>query len=439
MRNQSATAAVRRSLLIGAVALLGNLATLPASADETGPIHHVPSETCKACHQEIYRQWSGSMHAKSTALTDPIHGTFYKQTVGEPTEEGVLHKASGKYPVCLNCHAPNAARDKTTKLDAKPAYSEGVNCVACHTLASYKGIKGEDGKMRLGIASYELADTLQGPGGFPNKAEKLAAGSDDLFGGALAGAEDKKPNPHLGEPVEFQGKPVPALPLAGNPVQLKSSDACMGCHDQRNNPHGVPLCQTGNEIVASGTKVSCQGCHMALADGSSNHAMPGGHDVEMVKRGVIFVLDTESADGKVVAKATLRNLLPHSMPTGAPFRNMYLKVMAYNDKGEVVWQNAEGHPAKGDPKSYLSFALLDDKDQPAPPPMATKAGEDTRLQPHETRELTYEIPADGVVLVRGELYYNLLWPGLVQKFTQLPDEVKAPMLVGAAEKEIAAP
>ena len=115
------------------------------------------------------------MHAKSTALTDPIHATFYKQVVGSPTEENVMHKASGKYPVCLQCHAPNAAKDKTTKLDAMAAYSEGVNCVACHTLKSYKGIKGADGKLMLGLKSYEISDQLQAPAGINNGLAKLAA------------------------------------------------------------------------------------------------------------------------------------------------------------------------------------------------------------------------------------------------------------------------
>ena len=34
------------------------------------PIHHVPSETCKECHSDIYAQWKGSMHANSTAMKD---------------------------------------------------------------------------------------------------------------------------------------------------------------------------------------------------------------------------------------------------------------------------------------------------------------------------------------------------------------------------------
>mgnify|MGYP000553142811 CR=1 FL=1 len=44
-----------------------------------------------------------------------------------------------------------------------------------------------------------------------------------------------------------------------------------------------------------------------------------------------------------------------------------------------------------------------------------------------------------VVLVRGELNYNLLWPSLVKKFEHLPEEVTAPVLIAAAEEEILAP
>jgi hypothetical protein len=124
------------------------------------------------------------------------------------------------------------------------------------------------------------------------------------------------------------------------------------------------------------------------------------------------------------------------MPTGAPFRNVYVKLTAYDDAGNPVWQNAEGHPAKEDPQAYLAYGLTDDKGMPAPPPTATKPGEDTRLKPHEERTLTYEIPAEGVVLVRGELYYNLLWPGLVEKFSHLPKDVTDPVLIAESEESI---
>jgi hypothetical protein len=426
------------SVLVYATAGLLALAGTSVMAEDTANIHHVSAEVCKTCHQDIYKQWKESMHSQSTALADPIHGAFYQMEAGSPTEEGVLHKKSGKYPVCLSCHAPNAAIDKTTKLDAKPAYSEGVNCVACHTLKSYKGIKDAEGKQQLGLKAYEVAATLQGPAGFPRGLAKLTAGSDPFGGAGAAGAGDsKKPNPHLGEAVEFEGKQVPAMPMEANPSLMKSSDACMGCHDQRDNPHGVPLCQTGNEYLDSGSNVNCLSCHMPLANGMSDHAMGGGHNKAQLARSVLFDLKTEKADGKVLTKVRIKNQQPHSLPTGAPFRNMFVKLTAYNDKGEAVWESAKGHPAESDPKAYFSFSLADDTGKPAPPPTATKAGPDSRLKSHEDRTLSYEIPAQGVVLVRGELYYGLLWPGLAKQFSQLPEGVRTPFLVAAVEREIA--
>jgi hypothetical protein len=453
------------SFLVSAAAGLLALAGTSALAEDTANIHHVSAEVCQTCHQDIYKQWKGSMHARSTALNDPLHGAFYQMEAGSPTEEGVLHKKSGKYPVCLTCHAPNAAIDKTTKLDAKPAYAEGVNCVACHTLQSYKGIKDAEGKQQLGLNAYEVAATLQGPAGFPRGLAKLTSGSDPFGGAGAAGAGDsKKPNPHLGDAVEFEGKKIPAMPMESNPSLMKSSDACMGCHDQRDNPHGVPLCQTGNEYMESGSNVNCLSCHMPLANGMADHSMGGGHNQAVLARAALFDVKVEKTTavaeaekpqkgakgtkaeraakaekpaGKLSASVRIKNQQPHSLPTGAPFRNMFVKLTAYNDKGEVVWESAKGHPVESDPQAYFSFSMVDDAGKPAPPPVATKPGPDSRLKPHEDRTLSYEIPAEGVVLVRGELYYGLLWPGLAKQFSQLPEDVRTPILVAAVEREIA--
>ncbi|MEN8214151.1 MAG: cytochrome c family protein [Pseudomonadota bacterium] len=407
----------------------------PAAADDSS-IHHISAETCKNCHKEIYKQWKGSMHANSTAMKDPIHGTFYKKVVGDPLKENVKHKASGKYPVCLQCHAPNAAKDKTTKLDAKPAYSEGVNCIACHTLKSYKGIQGENGKLQLGLKAYDYADAVQGSGRHSNNMlQKLTAAGDEFgFGGE--GGDEQKPNPHLGEAVTMDGKEIPSIPMESNPQQMRTSDACMGCHDKRNNPHGVPLCATGDEYVESKSQVDCLSCHMPMANGLADHSLGGGHDMGMLQRSVVFMMNSSKDGDKIKSTVSITNKQPHTMPTGAPFRNLYMKVAAYDKSGNVVWENAKGHPKKDDPAAFMFMSLKDDKDQPAPPPTATKPGEDTRLQAFEKRDFSYEIPAGDVVLVRAELYYNLLWPGLVKKFTHLPQEVTDPKLIATAENSL---
>jgi len=427
----------RKAGLIAAVATTAGLALAAGSTYAAEPIAEVSSELCKTCHQDVYKQWKKSMHAQSTALSDPIHGAFYQQEVGDPKAEGQLHKASQTFPVCLSCHAPNAARAKTTKLDAKPAYAEGVNCVACHTLKTYKGIRKPDGKFQLGIDAYEVVDELQAPQGVGRHLAALASAGDDPFGGAGAGGGDKKPNPHLGKPVTVEGKEIPALPMEGNPSVLKTMDACMGCHDQRNSPKGVALCQTGSEYDQSLTKVNCLACHMPINNGVADHTMGGGHDPGMLKRGVVFDVKLETGGDSIKANVLLKNLLPHSMPTGAPFRNMFMKLTAYNAKGEVVWQNSKDHPAKDDPQAYFQYMLADDEGKPAMPPVATKVGLDSRLKSHEDRTISYQIPAKDVVLVRGELYYALFWTSLAEKFKgKLPDELGKPVLIAEAERKV---
>ena len=399
------------------------------SASAETPIHHVSAEVCKGCHMEIYKQWKGSMHAQSTALEDPIHATFYGMVIGDPTKEGVKSK-KGTYPVCLQCHAPNAAKDKTTKLDAKPAYAEGVNCVACHTLAEYKGTAGEKGKPNLGLKAYETSDQLQGPQGFKTKTKDAPKPTGPFK------LSDIKPNPHLGKSVDF-GDQALSLPLEANPTLMKSNKACMGCHDKRSNMKKVPLCRTGDEYKESATEVTCTSCHMPISGGFASHEMGGGHDHAMLKRSVMFSVDSKKKGDKLETVVTMKNKQAHSMPTGAPFRNLHLKLTAYDADGEVVWENAKGHPGKDDPQAYLMLELLDDAGKRTSPPMATQLGEDTRLKAYEARTLNYSIPAKNVALVRGELFYSLLWPELSKKFSEkLPAELTAPVSIAVSEVKI---
>lgn len=373
-----------------------------------GPLHHVSATVCQSCHEDIYRQWSGSMHAKSTALRDPIHEFMYRAEVGDPRLEDQVHQRSGRYPVCLNCHAPNAAKDQVTKLDARDAYAEGVNCVACHQISGYKGVRRPEGGLRLGIMAYETSpDALQGATGFP-----------------FDKTRDQQPgNPHLptGELDTF-GLVVPAaLPLEGNPRMMRSSDLCLGCHHLRPNPQGVPLCATGDEIEASGSQVTCQSCHMPIAEGFANHSMGGGHDPAMLARAVKLTVDTEQTANGLQAHVVMLNQLPHKMPTGAPFRNIQVRVTAFDATGNVLWRNFENHPMQEAPEAYLFYQLADDEGKPAMPPVATGVGQDTRLEPHERRVLTYTVP-EGTRVVRAEMLYNLVFEPMKASIMELTDD-----------------
>jgi len=376
--------------------------------------HEVSSKLCSSCHVQIYKEWESSMHAQSTALKDPIHGAFYRKVIGDPTKEGVTKK--DKYPVCLRCHAPNAAIQGKTKLDAKPAFKEGVNCIYCHTIDGFKGTVKEDGKLRLGQAAYTNSKTaLQAPSG-----------------------KNYSTSP---EPVETTDVTMPFHPfpmVAGNPAVQKTNDMCMGCHDRRNNFHGVPLCATGDEIADSKTSVTCQACHMPVVDGHADHSMLGGHSEDMVRRAVIMTMDVSQAKEGFVANVEITNKLPHKFPTGAPFRNAYVKITAYDANGEQLWRNFKTHPLKDDPGSVMVYTLGDGKGNPSMPPKAKEVLSDTRIEPHGVKKLQYKIPVTkGVKVVRAELLYNLLLPNLVKNLDQvLTHDLKQPKVAAIAEKRM---
>jgi hypothetical protein len=375
--------------------------------------HHVTSEVCKACHLDIYNQWAGSMHANSTALKDPIHGFMYRKVMGDPLQEDLRNK-KGQYPVCLKCHAPAAAMDRKTSLDTIATYNEGVNCITCHLLKSYKGPKNADGKLQLGTDAYEISST------------HLQGGSGKVYT-TLPTADTDNPGTPSFHP----------FPMEPNPGLLKSNDLCLGCHYQRNNSKGVPLCQTGPEYVASDAFTTCQSCHMPVVNGVASHVLGGGHDKGMVSKGLVMKMVTASEGDTVKATISLHNKLPHRFPTGAPFRNFYVKVTAFDAEGNRLWQNFETHPMKEDPDAMFMYKLGDEQGKPAGPPVATQVLGDTRLKPNETRELVYSIPAEGVSFIRAEALYNLLLPSQHEAMREvLTDALRAPVLAAAAEATI---
>ena len=396
-----------------------------AQAGET--VQHVEAKACKQCHEEIYAQWEGSMHANSSALKDPIHGAFYKNVIGDPTQEDVRTK-KGAYPVCLKCHAPVAAMEKKTKLDAKPAYAAGISCTTCHSFSGFKGTDTADGKPLYGIDAYEIdPNSLYGPSGITYTTDRTPEGA-------------KWPTP-VHHPI----------PLQGNKSDLfKSNDACMGCHEKRNNFHGTPLCRTGEEYRSTDNFVACQACHMAIVtvpkmkDGQvvpgqtvtiPDHSMAGGHDGKMITRGLAMSMQTERAGDVIKATLIVRNRLPHAYPTGAPFRNFFIRVATYDKDGKMLWKNYQVHPIKDDPKAAFWLTLGDQDGKPTVPPKATQILQDSRLKPNEVRTLTYEIPVEpGTSIVRAEALYDLLLPPIKANMKgKLPDDLLQPKLAASAE------
>jgi hypothetical protein len=415
------------SLIHGLVRIGSALCLLAPSVFAAEAVQHVDAEACKQCHEEIYTQWKGSMHANSSALKDPIHGAFYRKVIGDPTQEDLRTK-KGQYPVCLKCHAPVAAMDKKTKLDARKSYADGISCTTCHSFKAFKGTDTADGKPLYGIDAYEIDKTsLHGPSGISYTTERTPEGAT-------------WPTP-VHHPV----------PIEGNKTALfKSNDACMGCHEKRSNAHGTPLCRTGNEYRTSNNFVSCQACHMAIVsvpkmkDGEvvpgemvniPDHSMAGGHDGKMITRGLAMSMDTRREGDTIKATLIVRNRLPHAYPTGAPFRNFFIRVATYDKDGKMLWKNYKVHPIKDDPKAAFWYTLGDETGKPTSPPTATQVLKDTRLKPNEVRTLEYDIPLEpGTSIVRAEALYDLMLPPIKAKMKdKLPADLLQPKLAASAE------
>lgn len=385
------------------VLILGALSCSIDTALAQEQLHHTLAKECKTCHEDIYLQWKSSMHSKSTALTDPIHSAFYKAVIGNPEQEGV--KKNGKYPVCLQCHAPAAAIDGKTNLAAMQVYNEGINCVACHTISRYKGTRKPEGGLRLGTQAYEFSKTsLQGPG-----------------------------TNHTGSDWQH-----PIFQNSANPEVFKTNAICLGCHDQRKNSNKVALCQTGDEIAIAGGETNCLTCHMPKVNGKADHRFLGGHSAKMVSKGLEMAMTAVKKNKTLVVSIKLSNLLPHNLPTGAPFRNIYVKLAGYNKQGQEIWASSQSHPAKDDKKAMFMYSLGDAEGNPAPPPKATQVLGDTRLKPYETRELKYTINQENIKKLRAVAYYDLLLPPMKKKFSK-PEhkDLVTPKIIAISETVVA--
>ncbi|MDX2012026.1 MAG: hypothetical protein SFW67_17670 [Myxococcaceae bacterium] len=104
-------------------------------------------------------------------------------------------------------------------------------------------------------------------------------------------------------------------PIRVDPT-LSTVDACASCHTFDFPGGGHRMQRTVDEHRSSGSVRSCQGCHLAPAVG---HRMPGGHDVEFVRRALSVSATAQEAEVVVTLKAAR---VGHRVPTGDPFRRL---------------------------------------------------------------------------------------------------------------------
>ncbi len=308
------------------------------------------AEECAECHKAIYDEWSTTIH--SQAWTDPYYQVDWV--------------FDGSQQICHNCHIP-LDRQQEYKvvgfhdvqkwdpiLEPNPAFdsilqTQGVTCNACH-----------------------------------------------LQNGKIVGVMGNTNAPHPVEKID-------------DPNQI-----CVRCHvvsgDRWDTIFRFPPCGTVAEIQESRgkslakeiTELGCVNCHMPVVERTvvaggktrsvKSHLWRGGHDPEMVKKGLTITFQKApyaKNDNLSYILALTNTGAAHYFPTGTPDRHLtvHLRVLDSSKNGLTEKQHTL--------KRFVMWR-----------PFIVDLW-DTRLKPGQSREFIIEVPADGKY-VEAEVRYHLL-------------------------------
>ncbi|NOZ09633.1 MAG: hypothetical protein GXP09_01095 [Gammaproteobacteria bacterium] len=317
--------------------------TIPA------PLRTLRATECATCHSDFYDEWRTTIH--SQAWTDPYFQADWK--------------FENKQQTCKNCHIPLdrqqehkvlGFRDKekwdpilapNPQFDPKLQH-EGVTCAACHlregkivgvygdTQAPHPVRKLDDPNqvcVRCHVVKGERWDTFFRIPPCGTVAEITATKNAHLSRQDI--------DLLLGAPkINTATKPDQPVPLIETPQTPESP------------PVDKEITGAYSEITASNIKgLGCVQCHMPLVKRplvvggkprlARRHLWRGGHDPEMVKRGleISFQAASDSAPGKRGFILTVTNVgAAHYLPTGTPDRHLTVSLRLLDKDGGVLKQ-----------------------------------------------------------------------------------------------------
>jgi hypothetical protein len=179
-----------------------------------------PPEICSGCHQEIYKQWKGSMH--SNAWNDPVYLALMR--AASKATKGLTDN------LCIGCHTPiglttgesSPGGERLSELSRN-----GVQCDFCHNISSATGV---------GNASFVLT---------PRK-----------YGRSL------KFGPFRDAQSPYHDTTYSALHT--------TSELCGTCHNVTHPLNRIPIERTYDEWKDSpypAEGIGCQECHMSPGPG----------------------------------------------------------------------------------------------------------------------------------------------------------------------------
>lgn len=309
------------------------------------PLQTLRAEECATCHKAFYDEWRTAMHSR--AWTDPYFQTDWQ--------------FDGKQQICKNCHTPLdrqqeykvlGFRDKEKwdpVLAPNPSYDsklqhQGVTCAACH-LREGK-IVGVFGDTRAPHPVRKLEDSNQ----VCVRCHVVGGNRWDTFFrfppcGTVA---EIKATRNTG--ISRRGHGTPQSVANDDPGNEAAQTANVFSPQPKLSSTDKVRPGTSGEITVTGIKeLGCVQCHMPLlkrplvAGGkprlTRRHLWRGGHDPEMVKRGlqVSFKALAEASPGKRSYVLSLTNVgAAHYLPTGTPDRHLMVTLRVLGKKGEVL-------------------------------------------------------------------------------------------------------
>ncbi len=299
-----------------------------------------PSEDCKACHTQIYSEFTGSMHANSTPQRDPIHGAVWAK-----------HPKNLKHDQysCGKCHTPasntlddmkrKGTRGGVPKLE-NPTHQAGISCAYCHRIKD--------------IELHKKTNTN------------------------IMTTTEKN---YFGTREEHIDSPYHGIVTDGN-EHMKNGNVCVGCHSHKKNKHSLNVCSTNIENEMDGA--NCVSCHMPKVEGSVSvmnetknhtfHGFAGAHsnshmltqyvDISMLRQINNFIVNIDNR--------TSHALLLH------PLRTAVLRVTVTRD-GKVTKL-----------KDEIFVRVIGHNGKPAMPWAASVTLKDTMIQANEKRAIKYD-------------------------------------------------
>lgn len=276
-----------------------------------------PSKDCQKCHEQIYSEYYGSMHANATPQKDPIHNAIWNKQIAMTKTE--------QYS-CGKCHTPGADNlDKMTTPGEKalfdasnPTHQEAIGCAYCHRI---------------------------------EKIEEHAQSNTNII------SKDK--NSYYGSNRSSLDSPYHKI-ITDENENFKNGNVCVGCHSHNVNKFGLNLCSSN--VNSEMNSANCVSCHMPQVNGSASsiidtkthsfHGFAGAHfHSEMLSKYVnisilrnidhfIVNVDNQSSHALLLHPARLALLkisVTRDKETTELEKEVFVRVIGKDGKPSMPW------------------------------------------------------------------------------------------------------